>query len=167
MGFGRKAIRDQDKGEWVGDHGAERMETVGRGRGKRRETAEDETGPGRAPPPPPKRPAPARGGEKDASSGAAAPLQRASRSGGRGGAPLFLLPLPLPLGFSPLQQFSLIMQHTADPPCTKPGPPAQRPQRSCLFGVPGVFFRLQNLLPDLMLSLWFPRCANKILATST
>lgn len=40
------------------------METVGRGRQERRETAEDETGPGRAPPPPPKRPAPARGGER-------------------------------------------------------------------------------------------------------
>jgi hypothetical protein len=117
----------------------------------------------------PRRPSapPPRREERDASSGAAAPLQRASRSGGRGGAPLFLLPLPLPLGFSPLQQFSLIMQHTADPPRTKPGPPAQRPRRSCLFGIPEAFFRPQNLLPDLVLPLLFFRCANKTLATPT
>lgn len=44
--------------------------------------------------------------------------------------PLLPLPLSLPLGFSPLQQFSLIMQHTADPQRTKPGLPVQGPRRS-------------------------------------
>lgn len=88
---------------------------------------------------------------------------------GQGGGAALLSPSsPSPSGSPHFSSFSLIMQHTADPPRTKPGPQAQRPRRFCLFGIPGAFFSsLQNLLPDSELSLSFPRCADESPATST
>lgn len=62
------------------------------------------------------------------------------------------LPLSLPLGFSPLQQFSLIMQHTAEPQRTKPGPPVQGPRRSCSHGSHWLIHRAQSLCPASMLT---------------
>ena len=62
------------------------------------------------------------------------------------------LPLSLPLGFSPLQQFSLIMQHTAEPQRTKPGPPVQGPRRSCPHGSHWLIHRAQSPCPASMLT---------------
>lgn len=67
--------------------------------------------------------------------------------------PLLPLPLSLPLGFSPLQQFSLIMQHTADPQRTKPGPPVQGPRRSRSHGSQRLFHCAENPRPALMSTL--------------
>lgn len=66
---------------------------------------------------------------------------------------------PLPLGFSPLQQFSLIMQHTADPQRTKPGLPAQGPRHHRLWGFPlalGAGGGRQSLQPAWIITLSCP-----------